>query len=143
MHRGGHVCKAGHYFDIIQSWGRSPTYAGFDRRVYLVREPRSRREYAAKIVQKQGDSVTREIQREITIHSSLSHANIIRLVSTHEDKDYIYMLMEFASGGELFDRISRQCSTSVCCSNVTGTCRTSSRRRRRRGCGTFLLCPAN
>lgn len=47
-----------------------------------------------------------DVRREITIQSSVNHPNVIRLISTHEDEDAMYLLMEYASGGELFDRIS-------------------------------------
>jgi serine/threonine-protein kinase Chk1 len=45
------------------------------------------------------------LQTELLIHRNVSHPNIIRLHDVLEDASYHYMVMEFAAGGELFDKI--------------------------------------
>lgn len=35
----------------------------------------------------------------------LQHPNIIQLYGTYDEKDYVYLVMELVTGGELFDRI--------------------------------------
>jgi calcium-dependent protein kinase len=37
----------------------------------------------------------------------LDHPNIVKYYETYDDDNYIYMVMEYCSGGELFDLISR------------------------------------
>lgn len=44
----------------------------------------------------------RQISREIEIQSSLSHPNIIKLYAAFEDVQAIYLVQEFAAGGNLF-----------------------------------------
>lgn len=45
------------------------------------------------------------VQKEVAIHSRLNHSNIIRFYGhRHTNTDY-YIFLEYASGGELFDRI--------------------------------------
>ncbi len=44
--------------------------------------------------------------KEVKIHSSCSHENIIKLYTTTEDEGYVYLILEYAAAGELFDRIA-------------------------------------
>ncbi len=46
-----------------------------------------------------------QIKREIAIMKDLHHPNIVDLKEVMASKDKIYMVMEFMSGGELFDKI--------------------------------------
>ena len=46
-----------------------------------------------------------KIYREVTILGSLSHPNIVRLHEMVETERYIGIILEYASGGELFDYI--------------------------------------
>lgn len=41
----------------------------------------------------------------ILIHSKLKHQHIIELEAHCQDEQYIYLIMEYATGGELFDKI--------------------------------------
>jgi serine/threonine protein kinase len=40
--------------------------------------------------------------REIEIHRKLKHENIIKLFTNLEDDEYIYLILEYASKGNLF-----------------------------------------
>ena len=40
--------------------------------------------------------------REVQIHKKLKHENIIRLLTSIEDDKYIYLILEYASKGNLF-----------------------------------------
>jgi serine/threonine protein kinase len=42
------------------------------------------------------------LMREVEIHRQLKHQNIIRLYSHFEDQEYIYLVLEYAEGGNLF-----------------------------------------
>ena len=45
------------------------------------------------------------IQREVDIMKRLNHPNIVRLVDFMKDANYIYVIMEYVGGGELFERL--------------------------------------
>lgn len=45
----------------------------------------------------------RQVEREIAIHSSIQHANIVDFYAAFEDEQRIYLVLEFAAGGDLFD----------------------------------------
>ncbi|KAL4809167.1 hypothetical protein BDV18DRAFT_76061 [Aspergillus unguis] len=68
-------------------------------------------EVAIKLIRREslGSNPTRlpKIYREISILRDLSHANIVRLHEMVETDRHIGIIMEYASGGELFDHILR------------------------------------
>ncbi|KKA30589.1 hypothetical protein TD95_001091 [Thielaviopsis punctulata] len=45
------------------------------------------------------------ILKETAIQNRMNHENIVNLIEFHEDHDYIYMVLEYVPGGELFHRI--------------------------------------
>jgi len=45
------------------------------------------------------------LRREVEILKELDHPNIIKLIDVHEDENFLHLITEFCSGGELFDRI--------------------------------------
>ncbi|KAK7049784.1 Serine/threonine-protein kinase Chk1 [Halocaridina rubra] len=45
------------------------------------------------------------VRKEICIHSMLKHANIIKFYGSRRENEMQYMFLEYAAGGELFDRI--------------------------------------
>lgn len=45
------------------------------------------------------------LQNEISVLRKLEHPHIVQLYDTMEDDDYVYLIMELVTGGELFDRI--------------------------------------
>lgn len=45
------------------------------------------------------------IQKEVLIHKTLNHQNIVKYISSFQQLDKFYIVLEYASGGELFDRI--------------------------------------
>lgn len=53
-----------------------------------------------------------KIRREVTIHKSLDHDNIIKLLSFFEDKVNLYMVLELGVYGNLLSNI--QASKSEC-----------------------------
>jgi serine/threonine-protein kinase Chk1 len=65
---------------------------------------------AVKIVRKgQGNDnqiIMKNLLKEVKIHGCLSHKNIIQLYNTTEDDSFVYLIMEYAAAGELFDRIA-------------------------------------
>lgn len=45
------------------------------------------------------------LHNEISVLRKLKHPNIVELVDTFEDQQFVYLVMELVTGGELFDRI--------------------------------------
>ncbi|CAD6269551.1 unnamed protein product [Miscanthus lutarioriparius] len=52
-----------------------------------------------------GDKIDENVKREIINHRSLRHPNIIRFKEVILTKTHLAIVMEYASGGELFNRI--------------------------------------
>ena len=48
------------------------------------------------------------IQEEVQILTKLDHPNIVKYYETYIDEKYIYLVMEYIDGGELFDKIAQQ-----------------------------------
>uniref|UniRef100_A0A8C2EYA3 non-specific serine/threonine protein kinase n=1 Tax=Cyprinus carpio TaxID=7962 RepID=A0A8C2EYA3_CYPCA len=90
-------------FEVLETLGRG-TYGKVKRAV----ERRCGKTVAIKSIRKERlrDDLDRaHIQREIEITASLVHPNIIRLYEVFESRERIVMVMEYASGGELYDYI--------------------------------------
>lgn len=47
------------------------------------------------------------ILREISVHKTLSHPNIIKLIESFEDPHKLYIILEYAEGGNLFELIKQ------------------------------------
>lgn len=55
------------------------------------------------------------IQREITIHKTLEHENIIKYYGRRQEPQKEYIFLEYAAGGELFQLIGlRQTNFNNC-----------------------------
>jgi len=48
------------------------------------------------------------IKEEMKILCKLDHPNIVKYYETYEDESFLYLVMEYCSGGELFDRLTRK-----------------------------------
>ena len=46
--------------------------------------------------------IKQTLMREVDIHKRLKHENIIRLYTSCEDSDFIYLVLEYAEKGNLF-----------------------------------------
>lgn len=87
-------------FDI----GR-PLGTGKFGRVYLAREKRTHFIVALKVLYKeqiQQLKVEHQLRREIEIQSHLRHPNILKLYGYFYDTKRVYIVLEYAPGGELF-----------------------------------------
>ena len=78
-------------------------------RVYLVRHKENKKYCAIKEIDKkkykQIYGNCNLLYNEISIHSRLVHNNIIRLYNIYEDNEKIYLIMEYAVNGNLFEKI--------------------------------------
>ncbi|XP_054806537.1 serine/threonine-protein kinase SAPK2-like isoform X1 [Prosopis cineraria] len=70
----------------------------------LVREKRTGEFFAVKFIER-GCKIDEHVQREITNHRSLKHPNIIRFKEVLLTPTHLAIVMEYAAGGELFERI--------------------------------------
>lgn len=57
--------------------------------------------------QKLADNIESIIE-EVKILNILDHPNIVNYIETYDDQKYIYLVMEFINGGQLFDKITAQ-----------------------------------
>uniref|UniRef100_A0A1J3G3C9 non-specific serine/threonine protein kinase n=2 Tax=Noccaea caerulescens TaxID=107243 RepID=A0A1J3G3C9_NOCCA len=70
----------------------------------LVRDKSSKELFAVKFIER-GQKIDEHVQREIMNHRSLNHPNIIRFKEVLLTATHLAIVMEYAAGGELFDRI--------------------------------------
>ena len=79
-------------------------------RVYLAREKRSKFIVALKLLSKKKlmkNKVEVQLRREIEIQSHLNHENILKLYGFFWDDKRIYLILEYAPGGELFKELMK------------------------------------
>ena len=79
-------------------------------KVYYARNLTSGQVVAIKIIDK--DKITRvglivQIKREISIMRLVRHPNVLQLFEVMASKSKIYFVLEYAKGGELFNKISK------------------------------------
>ena len=49
-----------------------------------------------------------ELFTEVNILKKLNHPNIVNIFELFQDKKHYYLITEYCSGGELFDRIKKE-----------------------------------
>lgn len=80
-------------------------------RVYLVRERKSKFICALKVLHKNEiikGHVEKQVRREIEIQSHLRHPNILQLYGHFHDSKRIFLILEYASKGELYKHLQRE-----------------------------------
>ncbi|WMV53325.1 hypothetical protein MTR67_046710, partial [Solanum verrucosum] len=70
----------------------------------LVKDKLTNELYAVKYIER-GKKIDEHVQREIMNHRSLKHPNIIRFKEVFLTPTHLAIVMEYAAGGELFERI--------------------------------------
>ncbi|KAK9130106.1 hypothetical protein Sjap_010593 [Stephania japonica] len=70
----------------------------------LVRDKWTKDLYAVKFIER-GRKIDEHVQREIMNHRALKHPNIIRFKEVLLTPTHLGIVMEYAAGGELFERI--------------------------------------
>ena len=88
-----------------------PLGTGKFGRVYLAREKRTHFIVALKVLYKkqiQQSKVEHQLRREIEIQSHLRHPNILRLYGYFYDQTRVYLVLEYAAGGELFKILNEE-----------------------------------
>ncbi|XP_023926015.1 serine/threonine-protein kinase SAPK3 isoform X1 [Quercus suber] len=70
----------------------------------LVRDKKTKELVAVKYIER-GKKIEENVQREIINHRSLRHPNIVRFKEVLLTPTHLAIVMEYAAGGELFERI--------------------------------------
>ncbi|GAA0146051.1 non-receptor serine/threonine protein kinase [Lithospermum erythrorhizon] len=73
----------------------------------LMRDKQTKELVAVKYIER-GDKIDENVRREIINHRSLRHPNIVRFKEVILTPTHLAIVMEYASGGEMFDRISNK-----------------------------------
>ena len=115
--RKGNFLKIGGKFgiyDVVRELGRGGMGA-----VYLVRDPASGDELAAKVMYPESatanDHLVRRFIREAEVAMKVLHPNLVRVFDVGRDPDtgLAYMLMEYVSGGSLKQRLKQRMEQGV------------------------------
>ncbi|KAK9129621.1 hypothetical protein Sjap_010108 [Stephania japonica] len=72
----------------------------------LMRDKQTKELVAVKYIER-GDKIDANVQREIINHRSLRHPNIVKFKEVILTPTHLAIIMEYASGGELFERICK------------------------------------
>ncbi|CAH2054455.1 unnamed protein product, partial [Iphiclides podalirius] len=92
------------HFELGSSLGR-----GKFGRVHIAREKKTGYLVAIKTLFKSQivkSKCERQVMREIEIQSHIKHPNILRLLTWFHDERRIYLVVEFAAGGELYKHLT-------------------------------------
>ncbi|XP_059457919.1 serine/threonine-protein kinase Aurora-3 [Corylus avellana] len=79
-------------------------------RVYLAREAKSKYIVALKVIfkeQLEKYRIQHQLRREMEIQTSLRHPNILRLYGWFHDPERIFLILEYAHGGELYGKLRK------------------------------------
>lgn len=92
-------------FNLLKPLGK-----GKFGRVYKAKERKTNYTVALKVIQKselEKCNVEVQLRREIEIQSELNHPNILHLFGFFYDETRIYLILEYAPGGELYDHLKK------------------------------------
>ncbi|KAL3804535.1 hypothetical protein HJC23_002574 [Cyclotella cryptica] len=70
--------------------------------------------FAVKSIEKSRVSRVDHLQREVYLLSKINHENIMKMVDCYEDEDYLHIVTEKYTGGELFDKIIDNATVQGC-----------------------------
>ncbi|XP_067853922.1 serine/threonine-protein kinase H1 homolog isoform X2 [Heptranchias perlo] len=87
-------------YDIKALIGR-----GSFSRVVRVEHKSTKQPYAIKLIETKYKEGREVCESELNVLRRVRHTNIIQLIEVFETQERVYMVMELATGGELFDRI--------------------------------------
>ncbi|XP_067905645.1 serine/threonine-protein kinase H1 homolog isoform X1 [Heterodontus francisci] len=87
-------------YDIKALIGR-----GSFSRVVRVEHKSTKQPYAIKLIETKYKEGREVCESELNVLRRVRHTNVIQLIEVFETQERVYMVMELATGGELFDRI--------------------------------------
>ncbi|EKM56910.1 uncharacterized protein PHACADRAFT_183478 [Phanerochaete carnosa HHB-10118-sp] len=74
----------------------------------ISNSPRKPRRYAIKVLRKDAlsSSAAQRLRREVAAHRRMSdHPNVVPLHDSFEDKEFVYIVLDYCPGGDLFGKI--------------------------------------
>jgi serine/threonine protein kinase len=74
--------------------------------------------FAVKSIEKSKINRLDHLQREVQLLSVMKHENIMNMVDCYEDADYVHIVTEKYTGGELFDKIINNTTNHGCFSET-------------------------
>lgn len=80
--------------------------------VHVVEDRRTGQRFACKSVLKKYVKLIHDLRSEIKMLQTLDHPNIIKMYEAWESKKHVYLILELAEGGDLFDNLMRNESYS-------------------------------
>ncbi|KAL4498649.1 hypothetical protein ABPG72_019767 [Tetrahymena utriculariae] len=93
-------------FQVLDRLGK-----GAFGKVYKTKLLKTGQVYALKQMEKQQilkQGMVKQIQTEVKVMYSLDHPNIIKLYNHFEEDAYIYLMIEYASGGQLWHKLTKE-----------------------------------
>ena len=88
-------------------------------------DPSDLRPMALKCMKKKQivrSKMTASINNERALMSAVEHPFLLRLITTFQDKDQVYMLLDYVQGGELFSRLAKKGRLSFSHSRFYAAC---------------------
>jgi serine/threonine protein kinase len=82
----------------------------------------TRQFYACKSIDKSKIRRLDHLQREVTLLSKINHRGIMKMMDCYEDGDFVHIVTEKCSGGELFDKIIENTTSTGCYSEKRAAC---------------------
>ncbi|CAM2069099.1 Non-specific serine/threonine protein kinase [Sulfidibacter corallicola] len=76
--------------------------------VFLARDPVSNREVAVKVLKEAGDLNKKLFLKEVKLAASLNHENIVTIHDAGDEKDQVYVCMEYIRGETLKQKLARE-----------------------------------
>lgn len=97
----------GCYSDIYLDYSLSPDVLGSGRygKVRKCTHLASGKSFAVKSIQKAKVENLEYLKREVAVLSKMNHEHIIKMIDCYEDAEYVHIVSEHYTGGELFDKI--------------------------------------
>mmetsp|Transcript_6191 Transcript_6191/g.18736 ORF Transcript_6191/g.18736 Transcript_6191/m.18736 type:complete len:510 (+) Transcript_6191:150-1679(+) len=80
--------------------------------VRLCVRKQDKKEFAVKSINKSRVSKTSMLTSEVEIMAKVSHPNIIKVVDIFDEKEFLHIVTELCTGGELFERIIEKSQTN-------------------------------
>ena len=101
--------KKGSIWEQLQVLIYQPLGAGGYSKVYLAKHAKTHHPYALKVMDANRLSPMehKNLKSEIEIHRNLDHPNIIKFIDCLQINNYIFILLEYAEKGFLFDFIQK------------------------------------
>ncbi|XP_068187710.1 serine/threonine-protein kinase Chk1 isoform X1 [Antennarius striatus] len=88
-------------WDLVQTLGE-----GAYGEVRLLVNRQTEEAVAVKVIDtSQAKECAESVKKEICVHKSLNHTNIVRFFGHRKEGPTVYLFLEYCTGGELFDRI--------------------------------------